>query len=109
MKARNTWIALALLVAGVVAHAADLGTAKSQGWVGEQQDGFLGLVRQDAPADVRALVADVNKQRRAQLAQIAGRTGVTPEDAARVFAKEAFERTAAGNYVQDASGAWVRK
>ncbi len=100
-------ISLLLMMHG--AFAADLKTAKQQGWVGEQNNGFLGLPKNDAPADVKALVADVNGQRKAQFAQIAAKNGIAEADAAKVFAREAAERTSPGNYIQNQSGAWVKK
>jgi len=98
-----------LMLIGQIAYAADLASAKAQGLIGEQRDGYLGLVKGDAPADVKALVTSVNGQRKAQFAQIAAKNGVPPEEAAKVFAREAAERTLPGNYLQNASGAWVRK
>ena len=65
------------------AFAADLKTAKEQGWVGEQNNGYLGLVRSDAPADLKALVADVNGQRKAQFTQIATKNGIAEAEAAK--------------------------
>lgn len=95
------------LLAGT-AHAIDLADAKSQGWLGEQRDGYLGLVRSDAPPEVRQLLDQVNRQRKAQFEQIASRNGITVNDAAAVFAREALQRTQTGNYVQGPGG-WVRK
>jgi len=43
-------LSLFLLMNG--AFAADLTTAKEQGWVGEQNNGYLGLVRSDASLDI---------------------------------------------------------
>lgn len=91
------------------AFAADLKTAKDQGWIGEQTNGYLGVVKNDAPADVKALVADVNAQRKAQFSQIAAKNGITEAEAATIFAREAAARTSPGNYVQNPAGAWVRK
>ena len=91
------------------AFAADLKTAKDQGWIGEQSNGYLGVVKGDAPADVKALAADVNGQRKAQFAQIAAKNGITEAEAAKIFAREAAARTAPGNYIQNPAGAWVRK
>jgi hypothetical protein len=100
-------LSLFLLVHG--AFAADLKTAKDQGWVGEQNNGYLGLVKSGAPADVKALVADVNGQRKAQFAQIAAKNGIAETEAAKVFAREAVARTTSGNYVQNPAGGWVKK
>ena len=100
---------LSLLLATSFAFAADLPTAKKQGLIGEQNNGYLGVVKSDAPADIKALVADVNGQRKAQFSQIAAKNGITEAEAAKIFAREAAARTAAGNYIQDPAGAWVRK
>ena len=104
---RACFLSLLLLMSG--AFAADLATAKSQGWIGEQNDGYLGVVKGNAPADVKALVADVNRQRKSQFAQIAAKNGITEAEAAKVFAREASTRTTAGNYIQNPAGAWVKK
>ena len=100
-------LSLMLMVGG--AFAADLPTAKAQGLIGEQSDGYLGLVKSDAPPDVKALVAQVNGQRKAHFTQIAAKNNIAETEAAKIFAREAAERTLPGNYLQNASGAWVKK
>ena len=100
-------LSLFFMISGT--FAADLSTAKSQGWVGEQNDGYLGVVKGNAPADVKALVADVNRQRKARFAQIAVKNGIPEAEAAKIFAREAETRTTAGNYIQNPAGAWVKK
>ncbi len=100
---------LSLLLATSLVFAADLPTAKQQGLIGEQNNGYLGLVNNQAPADVKALVNETNNRRKAQFAQIAAKNGVTEAEAAKVFAREAAERTLPGNYIQNASGAWIKK
>ena len=89
--------------------AADLKSAKAEGLVGEQTNGYLGLVVSSAPADIKALVASVNDQRKAHFAQIASKTGASLDEAAKVFAKEAFERTESGHFIQNEAGQWVKK
>ncbi|MGB9495308.1 MAG: YdbL family protein [Azonexus sp.] len=96
-----------LLIHG--AFAADLTKAKEQGWIGEQNNGYLGLVKSNAPADLKALVADVNGQRKVQFSQIATKNGIAEAEAAKVFAREAAERTLPGNYIQSPAGAWLKK
>lgn len=109
MKTLLKALLFSLMLAMTGAIAADLTTAKGQGLVGEQNNGYLGLVKSDAPADVKALVADVNAQRKNQFAQIAAKNGIAVEEAAKVFAKEAAARTAPGNFIQSPSGGWVKK
>lgn len=100
-------LSLVLMMHG--AFAADLTTAKAQGWVGEQGNGYLGLVRNDAPADLKALVTEVNGQRKAEFTQIAAKNGITEAEAAKVFAREAAARTLPGNYIQNPAGGWAKK
>ncbi len=101
------FLSLFLMMQG--AFAADLKTSKDQGWIGEQNNGYLGVVKNEAPADVKALVANVNGQRKAQFAQIAAKNGITEAEAAKIFAREAAARTTPGNYIQNPAGAWVKK
>ena len=108
MKHSFKLMILAILLAVQGAYALDLAGAKAQGWVGEQRDGYLGLVKSDAPDEVRNLVDEVNRQRRAQFEQIAAKNGIPADEAAKVFAREAAQRTQPGNYLQGPGG-WIRK
>jgi uncharacterized protein YdbL (DUF1318 family) len=109
MKAMKFLSLLAALLLAVTAAAADLKSAKAEGLVGEQSNGYLGLVAGNAPADVQALVASVNEQRKAHFAQIAAKTGASLDEAAKIFAREAYARTEAGHYIQSDTGAWMKK
>jgi len=109
MKTLMKVLVLSLLLLAQSAFAADLTGAKAQGLIGEQRDGYLGLVKNDAPADVKALVAEVNGQRKAQFSQIAAKNGITEVEAAKIFAREAAERTLPGNFLQSSGGGWTRK
>ena len=109
MKTLLKTLLFSLMLTLSAAFAADLATVKAQGLVGEQNNGYLGLVKGDAPPDVKALVADVNGQRKAQFKQIAAKNGIAVEEAAKVFAREAAARTAPGNYIQNPAGGWVKK
>jgi uncharacterized protein YdbL (DUF1318 family) len=100
--------ALALLIAPA-AFADALGDAKSAGYVGERTDGQLGLVTSAATADVKELVKSVNARRKEQYAAIAQKNGTTVEAVAALAGRKAIEMTAPGNYIQNASGAWVKK
>ena len=59
--------------------------AKSQGVVGEQPDGYLGVVQPGASAEVQALVNDVNQKRRHMYEDIARRNS-TKLDAVEMLA-----------------------
>lgn len=96
-----------LLFAGA-AYAADLDQAKSDGLVGERADGYLGLVKSNAPADVVELVKAVNAKRRAEYQRIAGENGLTIEEVQALAGRKAIERTAAGQWVMP-DGGWRQK
>ena len=112
-KNRRWTLKLAALLLGLFvslgATAATLDSAKSDGWIGEQPDGYLGLVRDDAPDDVKALVRDVNAKRKARYQQIADQQGAPLAEVEKVGGQTAIEKTRPGHYVKDAAGRWRKK
>ena len=106
---KKFFAAFALLLVVQSAWAIDIRDAKAQGLVGEANTGYLAAVTSPASAEVRALIADVNEKRREQFEQTAEKTGATVEQVAYRFYELAVERTEAGNYYQDAGGAWRKK
>ena len=108
-----TRFVLVVVFASVLAFAGNafaltLDVAKSQGLVGETQGGYLAAVK-SADSDTEKLVNQVNQQRKAKYTAIAQKNGTTISAVEKLAAKKAIEETSPGNYVQDASGAWVRK
>lgn len=111
MKILTGWITIAmlgLLLAGPV-WAITLQEAKEQGLIGEQRDGYVGLVVGNSAAEVRTLVREVNDERRRRYEQIASDNGITVEQVAAVAWERAVQATRAGHYVHDANGRWVMK
>jgi uncharacterized protein YdbL (DUF1318 family) len=109
---RSALVLLALMGPTLVAPpalAADLGGAKAAGQVGERPDGYVGLVESNAPAEVKALVEDVNRRRRAKYSEVAQKNGIPVEAVAARAGAKLTERVPAGQYVMDASGRWVRR
>jgi uncharacterized protein YdbL (DUF1318 family) len=103
-------LAVALLCTPVFAtQAEEIDAAKHAGLVGEQSDGYLGLVRAGAPADVKGLVDEVNGKRRAAYAEIAAKNGTPVEAVARLAGVKLVERAAPGEYVRDDTGEWKQK
>ncbi|MCB0338840.1 MAG: YdbL family protein [Bdellovibrionales bacterium] len=87
------------------AFALELDQAKAKGLVGETPTGYLAPVNK-ASADVKALVDDINRKRRAEYERIAKKNG-TPLKTVEVLAgKKAIEKTPGGQYVLLPSGEW---
>lgn len=89
--------------------AMDLRQAKTQGLVGEQPNGYLGLVKPGASGEVKALMNDINGKRRQEYQAIAQRTNTTLDVVEALAGKKAIERTPSGQYVKLPSGRWVKK
>jgi hypothetical protein len=87
--------------------ALDLQSAKAQGYVGEQANGYIGVVN-NAPG-VSALVSDINSRRKAEYQKIAQRNGTSLEIVEALAGKKAIQKTPANQYVRDPSGNWIRK
>jgi len=100
------------LVAGTSAYAmqADAaGQLRASGLVGEQSDGYLGLVG-SAPAAVRAQMEQVNIQRRAAYTQLATNRGATIEEVAAATACQLFAgRVGPGQYYRLPDGVWRQR
>ena len=116
MMKRNNWITnvfLALLISmmamSVAVAASPLTQPKADGLIGEQANGYIGLVQQNVPADIKKLVNDVNAKRRAGYQNIAKKQGTSLEEVERVGGNTAIEKTLRGNYIRDASGNWRKK
>jgi hypothetical protein len=88
--------------------ADDLAQAKVAGLVGEQLDGYLGVVRPDASSNVRALVSNINRQRRSEYERIAAKNGVSTEKVAHIAAQKLIQQAPPGQYVQTPSG-WQKR
>jgi len=112
---RNNWITnifLALLISMMavsVAVASALTQPKADGLIGEQANGYLGLVTQNVPADIKKLVNEVNAKRKAGYQKIAAKQGTSLSDVEKIGGNTAIEKTLKGNYIRDASGRWRKK
>ncbi|MCF6263570.1 MAG: YdbL family protein [Xanthomonadales bacterium] len=111
----NKWttkVFLALLI-GLLSisavQASALSEAKASGLIGEQPNGYLGLVQQNAPGNVKALIADVNAKRKAVYQRIADRQGTSLKGVERVGGQSAIEKTLQGNYIRSPGGSWQKK
>lgn len=105
----RTLLLACLALAIPLSFALSLQEAKSEGLIGELRNGYVGLVVQSTPAEVVAMVRDVNNQRRELYQQIAQQNNISIEQVAALAFEKAVEATPAGQYLQDATGAWVKK
>jgi len=102
-------LTISLFFAVQSAWAIDIHAAKDQGLVGEATSGYLAAVQSPASADVKALIADVNKKRKAQFETAARKTSTTLAQVQNRFYELAVQKTQAGHYYQDPAGKWVKK
>ena len=115
MKLNNrvTRIFLTLLISmmtmSVAVAASPLTKPKADGLIGEQANGYIGLVKQNVPADVKKLVNEANANRKKGYQSIAKKQGTSMAEVEKVGGQTAMQKTLKGNYVQDASGTWRKK
>jgi len=100
--------AWALATTAIPAAALSLGDAKAQGLVGEQADGYVGLVG-SGPPEARKLADQVNAKRRAEYGDIAKKRGIETEAVAALAGKKLVKRAAKGQFVRGSNGRWVKK
>ena len=99
----------AILLALVFQSAWALDIHSAKGLVGEANTGYLAAVGNAPSADVKALVADINRKRKAEFQRTAEKTGATVEQVRFRFWELAVERTRPGHYYQDQQGTWKKK
>lgn len=102
--------ALAVLGAGVVPALAQqrdpaYAAARAEGKVGEQPDGYLGIVGAPNPA-LQRLVDDINIKRRAVYAEKARENNATLEAYALTAGCQAIARTSPGEKYKSPDGSW---
>lgn len=105
-----TRLLLALLLALPLAVAAQpLDDYRAQGIIAERFDGYVELRVDDAPAEARRLVQEVNAQRRELYQERARSQGVPAEEVGKVYAETIMERAPAGTYFRMPGGHYVRR
>lgn len=103
---RHLLFAVTLVFAGA-AFALDLDSAKTQGLVGEQPNGYLGVVK--ATPEAVELASEINEKRRQAYLRIARENGISLEQVANLAGQKAIEKTPSGEYIKTPNGQWVTK
>ncbi|BCN93649.1 hypothetical protein THMIRHAM_14340 [Thiomicrorhabdus immobilis] len=88
------------------AAMAQLSTVKSQGLVGEQQNGYLGVVKNQNNA--QSVVQLINQARNEQYQKMAQTHNVNLSEIEALAGKKAIEKTPSGQYI-NIDGKWMKK
>lgn len=83
--------------------------AKDQGIVGEQADGYLGLVTGSASKEIRDAVNDINIKRKTYYTDLARRKNESVGDVGKVAAIELAAKAARGHKLKTSDGRWITK
>ena len=98
---------LVLLVSPVMADPLD--GPRADGVVGERYDGYAQVRVSSAPADIKALVRTINRQRRDFYGRIAQKENVSATDVGKVYAARIQQSAPRGYWFLTQDGSWVRK
>jgi uncharacterized protein YdbL (DUF1318 family) len=111
---KHVFAAVALLAistpafADLAADKATVDAAKAAGKVGEQADGYLGIVA-GADGAITAAVNSINAGRREVYTQTATKSGVSPDAAGQATGAQLIAKTPAGEFIKPLGGAWTKK
>lgn len=83
-----------------------LPTAKASGQLGEQPDGYLGVVAKGGNSD--DIAKQINAARRDEYQRLAKENNIQLRDVETMAGKKALERTPSGQYIL-INGAWMKK
>lgn len=99
---------LATLLLSLSCWALDLDAAKQMGLVGEQTNGYLGLIA-TSHNEAAALVTEINQQRKQRYQEIASRQNTPLVNIESLAGDKLVQKAASdGHYYQTASGSWAR-
>ena len=111
---KHIFAAMALLTlstpafADLAADKVTVDAAKAAGKVGEQADGYLGIVA-GADGTITAAVNTINAGRREVYSQTAAKSGVTPDAAGQATGAQLIIKVPSGQYIKPLGGAWTKK
>jgi uncharacterized protein YdbL (DUF1318 family) len=88
--------------------AIPLDAAMRAGHLGEQADGYVGVVP-GAPPSARALADRINGERAARYDEIAAKTATSPAAIAALAGERRISRAAPGEWIRDATGKWQQR
>ncbi|MCI5048369.1 MAG: YdbL family protein [Aquisalinus sp.] len=113
ISVKSTLVATAAAIAmfGGLAMAQNtvIENAKDQCVIGEQADGYLGVVDgKSASTDVQREMREVNTKRKTAYANIAEQRGITVQQVGQIAAANLIEKAGSGECVEAGDG-WVRK
>ncbi len=98
------------IAAPLPAHAqSPLDQAKMAGDLGEQPNGYLGVVNQRAAETTKMLASEINIKRREKYISIARENGSTLAAVEAVVGAKLIARTAPGEFYKNGSGHWVKR
>ena len=83
-----------------------LGPAKAAGLLGEQPNGYLGVVK--AQGNAAEIARLINEARRTEYQRLAKNNNIQLADVETMAGKKALEKTPAGQYIQ-LNGKWLTK
>jgi len=80
--------------------------AKAQGLVGEQLDGYIGFVKTDVSADIRAAVNEINIKRKSIYTKTARAKKVSVSTVAGLTGEKLIAKVRPGEMVKLGDGTW---
>jgi uncharacterized protein YdbL (DUF1318 family) len=105
---KHLLLTLVTLVLSFSVMALDLDTARESGLVGEQRDGYVGLVN-TSRHDVAALVVEINTKRKIHYQEIANKQQAPLASIEKIAGEKLTDKAnKQGQYYQSANGDWVR-
>ena len=105
----NSFAALLLMVISSIACGGVLSDAKLGGLIGEGTNGYIGLIKDNTPQNVKDAVLKANNTRKNKYI-VAAQKGNTSLSKVEVIGGQRWiNKTVSGNYIQNTKGDWIKK
>lgn len=100
---------LSLVFFCMPAFGLNLSQAKQEGYIGEQANGYVGIVIAEAPDEIKKIVKETNHKRKAYYQSVAKNNGIHLREVEILAGRKTINRTSTGQYIQQVSGKWEKK
>jgi uncharacterized protein YdbL (DUF1318 family) len=91
------------------ARAGDLDKALEAGTIGEQYDGYLGIIEPPGSSKTQKLVESTNAKRKKKYSEIGKENGLSTSAVAAQMAAKLAKRAKSGSYLMSKDGDWSKK
>jgi len=105
----KSFLTVLFLIAAQSAFALSIGEIKSQRLAGEQANGYVGIISENASTEIKNMVNEVNSKRRTIYQKLATQQKISLAEVEKLAGARNIGKTPSGQLIRESSGSWITK